>query len=492
MSKITHPTFGLIALATLIIALLFSCKKDETPDIQTFDIKQEQFSYVSGTMTVTGVFSYAGKINGIKMHVGRLTDFNDARAYEADIDGANFTVEVADLQAGTEYRYRYEVDYGSANPFFMQAKTFTTPAALPTVTTATPTNVTANSATCGGNVTASGGATVVERGVCWSTSSNPTTSGSHLAASSGGTGAFTVNVMDLTPETTYYIRAYAVNSAGTTYGSEERFTTAVSTGPNGTLPGSFSVSATRQVQFSQGNLQYKASTNTWRFAENQWDYIGSDNSNISSTYSGYIDLFGWGTSGYNHGAVCYQPWSTSITYSDYYAYGQYTYNLYDQTGKADWGYNAISNGGNTINTWRTPTHEEWSYVFNTRSTSSGIRYAKAKVNDNNGVILLPDDWSSSYYSLSNTNQSGASFTSNTITASQWNTLEQHGAVFLPAAGSRNGASVYDVGSDGGCWSASYGNSDIAWYVGFYDSFLITDDSGLRYDGHSVRLVRDAQ
>ena len=85
----------------------------------------------------------------------------------------------------------------------------------------------------------------------------------------------------------------------------------------GALSGVFSVSDTKQVQFSQGNLQYQASTNTWRFAENQWDYvgtqipdqyghaggtvIGSDNSNISQTYSGWIDLFGWGTSGWNNG-----------------------------------------------------------------------------------------------------------------------------------------------------------------------------------------------
>ena len=262
--------------------------------------------------------------------------------------------------------------------------------------------------------------------------------------------------------------------------------------PVGAINGLFSVSEGQQVLFSQGNLQYKASTNTWRFAENQWDYIGDANSNISSTYSGYIDLFGWGTSGYNHGANCYQPWSTSTGFYDYYAYGQYTYNLYDQTGKADWGYNAISNGGNTVNTWRTPTDEEWSYVFNTRSTSSGIRYAKAKVNNVNGVILVPDDWSSSYYSLSNTNQTSASFNSNTITASQWNTLEQHGAVFLPAAGSRNGASVHNVGSYGDYWSASYDDSYSAWFVSFYDSDLYTDDGTLRYIGLSVRLVRSAQ
>ena len=147
--------------------------------------------------------------------------------------------------------------------------------------------------------------------------------------------------------------------------------------PIGAINGIFSIGENTQVYFSQGNLQYQASTNTWRFANNQYDYVGTDNANISETYDGWIDLFGWGTSGYNHGANCYQPWSTSTTCSDYYAYGQDNYNLYDQTGQADWGYNAISNGGNSVGLWRTLTQPEWDYVFNTRTTASGIRYAKA-------------------------------------------------------------------------------------------------------------------
>ncbi len=263
----------------------------------------------------------------------------------------------------------------------------------------------------------------------------------------------------------------------------------------GKLSGVFSVGEHTHIQFSQGNLQYQASTNTWRFAEHQYDYVGNANNAISQTNSGWIDLFGWGTSGYNHGANAYQPWSTSTSSSDYYAYGNSGYNLYDQTGQADWGYNAISNGGNTTNTWRTLTGGsggEWDYVFNTRSTTSGIRYAKAQVNGVNGVILLPDDWSASYYSLSNTNQGGASYTGNVISASQWNTLEEHGAVFLPAAGGRYGTSVNSVGSDGRYWSASYNYSDYAYDLLFYDSYL---DPAYRYYrdlGQSVRLVRPAE
>ena len=337
-------------------------------------------------------------------------------------------------------------------------------------------------------------------------SANPTAGGSITGAGTYEHGANCT--LTTTPFTGYHFVSWTVNgtevSTSATYtftvtGNRTlvaNFSSSSSTSQEGALNGVFSVRDGYQVYFSQGNLQYKASTNTWRFAANQYDYIGDANSNISSTYSNYIDLFGWGTSGYNHGAVCYQPWSTSETNNDYYAYGSLTYNLFDQTGKADWGYNAISNGGNQANRgWRTLTKEEWDYVFNTRITPSGIRYAKAKVNNVNGVILLPDNWQSSYYSLSSTNSSSASFSSNTITATQWTTLELHGAVFLPAAGSRSGTSVNsNVGSDGFYWS-SYSDSNGVWGVDFGNWYLDPCDYGViysRYPGLSVRLVFPSQ
>lgn len=353
------------------------------------------------------------------------------------------------------------------------------------------TDITSTSATCGGNVTGDGGHVVTARGVCWSTSQNPTISDAHTTDGTG-TGLFTSNITGLTPYTTYYVRAYATNNTGTSYGEQQTFRPE----HQGAIGGLFSVSATQQVRFSQGNLQYQASTNTWRFAENQYDYIGSANSSISSSYSGWIDLFGWGASGYNHGAVCYQPWSTSTDYSDYYAYGSSSYNLNDQTGKADWGYNAISNGGNTENQWRTLTVDEWVYVFNTRGTNSGIRYAKAQVNGINGVILLPDDWSASTYSLNSTNTSGAGFATNTINGESWSTMEAAGAVFLPAAGWRYGTDVeyvyYDGSVRGYYWSASYLNSLNARNVVFLDGLLRPDLWSYRRYGQSVRLVRSAQ
>lgn len=362
----------------------------------------------------------------------------------------------------------------------------------PEVFTSDVTNITSNSAKCGGNITNDGGASVTSRGICWSTSPNPTVSSNHVASGSG-TGTFTCNITGLNQTTTYYVRAYATNSAGTSYGEQKMFTTTVAPPPVGAINGMFSVSISTKVFFSKGNLQYKASTNTWRFADNQYDYIGNANNNVSSSYNGWIDLFSWGTSGWNCGNTYYRPWN--VGENDGSLYGPPgNHNLTGNYANSDWGnYNAISNGGNQNNQWRTLTHEEWSYLINTRNTSSGIRYAKAKINNVNGLILLPDNWNNSYCTLYNTNQSGANYSSNVISISTWlNSLEAHGAIFLPAAGWRNESSTVDVGSLGMYWSASYRNNNSAFEVFFLDLSIITDDWDYRGGGHSVRLVQNIE
>jgi hypothetical protein len=251
----------------------------------------------------------------------------------------------------------------------------------------------------------------------------------------------------------------------------------------GALPGKFTVNANGdQVNFSQGNLQYQASSNTWRFAEHQWNYVGDDsngnvyennvkcnNNNINSSYTGWIDLFGWGTGD--------NPTKSTQSNSDYNNF-------------TAWGENAISNGGNTTDMWRTLTKNEWVYLFNSRTTTSGVRYAKATVNNVAGIILLPDDWSTSYYTLSATNTYNAAYTSNNITLSDWtSSLESHGAVFLPAAGSR-GSTVGGASLWGDYWSSSPYSSNDAYYVYIYtDNLTLTTPTG-RAGGRSVRLVSE--
>jgi len=269
--------------------------------------------------------------------------------------------------------------------------------------------------------------------------------------------------------------------------------------PVGAISGKFTINANGdQVYFSKGNLQYIGSATTpyWKFAENQWDYLGTTTGQNSNNQNVDRDLFGWGTSGYNHGAICYRPWSSTSNNSDYYAYGNWQYNLYDHTGKADWGYNPINNGGNQENQWRTLTKPEWHYVFYNRVTTSGIYFAKANVNNVNGIILLPDDWSNSIYSLISTNNGTVSYSSNIISSSQWTTLENAGAVFLPVAGWRSetsayyGTSVYDIDSHGHYWSASFGDRVSSYCVYFSDLSLDTDNGKGRYGGRSVRLVQN--
>lgn len=268
----------------------------------------------------------------------------------------------------------------------------------------------------------------------------------------------------------------------------------VSALPEGALNGEFTINSNGdKVYFSKGNLKY--SNGIWSFHEQQYDRCFTSNGDVTSYYTstGTFDLFCWGTSGYNHGAVAYQPWSTSTDGGDYYAYGNISYNLYDQTGQADWGYNAMSNGGNAENSgWRTLSNGEWNYIINTRTTSSGIRYARANVNNLNGVILLPDNWSTSYYTLNSTNNSSANYSTNQITAEQWNTLELYGAVFLPAAGlgRETSTTVTFAGSNGYYWSASRCNADA--YLLFFDDYRLMTGDYYRPGGGSVRLVRNVQ
>ena len=163
----------------------------------------------------------------------------------------------------------------------------------------------------------------------------------------------------------------------------------------------------------------------------------------------------------------------------------------------DWGvYNAIYNPRTQTTdapgTWRTLTKDEWEYLIDDRSTPSGIRYAKATVNGVPGLIIVPDNWNTSTYSLSSTNNTRVFFTVNVISSSQWSTLENAGCAFLPAAGFRSGTSDNNVGSGGYYWSASYSGSSGAYFLVFYSGNVNPSQSYDRYFGRSVRLVRTAQ
>ena len=293
---------------------------------------------------------------------------------------------------------------------------------------------------------------------------------------------FEVEIKGLKPQTVYYYCAWLfLNGKQYEYGDIKQFETLED------AIGKFSVSNTKKVAFSSGNLQYTQSTNTWSFAENQWDMIGTDNVKGGSVYSDdefgdekhgtaladKVDLFGWSTSATNYGV------STSTSISDYS--GSFV----------DWGTNKI--GSDAPNTWRTLTYDEWKYLLNTRPNASSLK-GVAQVNGVNGLILLPDNW---------TCPSGVTFKSGfhnnygvdyyaayqTFTAAEWSKLESAGAVFLPVAGYRNGSDVDNVQYVGFYWSATEHDSNSAGCL-YFDSDEAFMRNFTRYYGHSVRLVKD--
>lgn len=235
------------------------------------------------------------------------------------------------------------------------------------------------------------------------------------------------------------------------------------------------------VTFSKGNLQYQAyPTPTWRFAENQWDFVGNNDNNntMSSTSGNWIDLFGWGTWGSNG-----NPLNISAESEDY-SWSEFTDPLDDYSD------------------WRTLSDAEWTYLIGSRP-NAGTKYGWATVNGVQGVVILPENWElptgSSFTSGSNSN--------NTYDSEQWSVMENAGALFLPAAGNRTVTTetttegeppttittttinVNNAGSNGYYWTFT---ADSHKYFGFNSSENTNNTTEDPTFGCSVRLVRDIE
>ena len=237
--------------------------------------------------------------------------------------------------------------------------------------------------------------------------------------------------------------------------------------------GVFSVSVDKQVTFSPGNLQYHPATNQWRFAANQTELIGDANNQIAVDYDGWLDLFGWST------VFTYYGISTSQNNEDY------------GDSFVDWGTATI--GEETANTWRTLTTKEWCYLLYERNNASRLM-GIGVVNGVNGLILLPDGWrcppgvmfQTGFYELEDDEPYAQH---QVFTPEHWARLEALGAVFLPAAGYRDGSNVFNVQIYGLYWSATAPQSIFANYFYFDSEGAWVSDSD-RHTGRSVRLVKD--
>ena len=164
---------------------------------------------------------------GICYGVNQSPTLEDATVINAELDGLKFSVLLNDLQKGTTYYVRAYAT-NSHGTVYSDELYFNTEMTIPAVTTAPATDISYTFATIGGNVTDDGGVEVTERGICYSTSANPTTANTKITSGSG-LGQFICNLTYLQDGTTYYVRAYAINAKGTAYGEEVSFTTKIKT-----------------------------------------------------------------------------------------------------------------------------------------------------------------------------------------------------------------------------------------------------------------------
>jgi hypothetical protein len=176
--------------------------------------------------------------------------------------------------------------------------------------------------------------------------------------------------------------------------------------------GVFSVGADKQVSFSQGNLQYIQSTDTWQFAANQLEYMGYKhyrNGQLADT----IEYFGW--SGKNSKA----PWGISLSTESSDYEGEFL----------DWGTNTIA--GSAPNTWRTLSNDEWLYICQGRKNADQL-LGLGKISSIFGLIILPDDWVAPEGMTFTPNDNNPN--ANVYSLQQWTAMEEAGAIFIPPTG----------------------------------------------------------
>ena len=382
-------------------------------------------AFCGGTVTDDGGMAITAR--GVCWSTSHDPTLSDSHTADGTGTGS-FSSNITGLSTSTTYYVRAYATTAQATSYG-EEMTFTTMNGIPSVSTAEVTDITATTATCGGTIATDGGLAITARGVCWSTSHNPTLSDNHTSDGTG-TGSFTSTITGLSASTTYYMRAYATNSLVTIYGGEQSFTTEAGGGSGGDH-------AYVDLGLPSGLLWATCNVGA-ETPEDYGDYFAWGETQPKDTYN-------WSTYQYCNGS---NNTLTKYCNNPDYGYNGFTDNLTtllseDDAATANWG-----------SDWRMPTEEEWQELYNnttcTWTTQNGV----------NGRLF---------------------------TAVNGNSL------FLPAAGCRLGSSLYGVGSYGDYWSRSLNTDDpyIAWYF-YFDSGNCDVSYYYRYYGLSVRGVRSSR
>ncbi|MBR5327463.1 MAG: Ig-like domain-containing protein [Paludibacteraceae bacterium] len=231
-----------------------------------------------------------------------------------------------------------------------------------------------------------------------------------------------------------------------------------------TLSGKFSTGEYEYAEFATGNLQHNPKSGDWRFAKQQYQYVGKDNIYVGKEdYKGWIDLFGWSADG-NFGV---NPSNDNANYQ-----GEFV----------DWGTLFPEEG------WSTLSKNQWNYLLNERTNAASLKQI-AMVGETLGIMLFPDEWTlpagcaptkQTHHDEEDGEDHSCDFVSYNYTLAQWTELEKAGAIFLPAAGRRTGGwgnttvSPHIVGTAGDKMDADGHYKHYADYYAYYWTSTKTD------------------
>ena len=437
MRKKTNNLIFPLLLMGVFLIFASSCNKDDDdngngnntgiPVLSTTAITDITQTTAKSGGNITSDGGATVTVRGVCWSTNQTPTISDNKTTDGTGAG-NFVSSISGLTANTTYYVRAYAT-NSNGTAYGSAMSFTTQARFPVLSTREVTDITENSATSGGNITDDGGAPITAHGVCWSTNENPTIDDNKTEDGTGA-GSFTSSVTGLEPNTTYYLRAYATNSAGTSYGSIMSFTTQEgSSGSTFTDPRDGKVYQTvvigNQVWMAE-NLAYLPSVNM--VADGSEDAAGS-----------YYYVYGYdGTNVADAKAT-----------DNYATYGV----LYNWTAAM----NACPDG------WHLPSDAEWTELTD---YLGGTSVAGGKLKETGTT-----HWN--YPNTGATNETG--FTA------------------LPGGGRVSNGAFYGIGFYGSWWGATEDDASNAWIrsMSNYDSDVYRSYYGYGKEvGFSVRCVRD--
>ena len=426
----------------------------------TFDVPSMTTNYVNVTSATSAIISCSvSDDHGADVTVQGIcwnTTGNPTTAdntITAELGSANYDINMSGLTPATTYYVRAYAT-NSEGTGYGNVLDFVTSNEVPYVSTAAISSINETNAICGGNVTSSNGSEVTACGVCWSTSQNPTLADAHTTDGSG-IGSFTSSITGLSSGTTYYVRAYATNSTGTGYGEQCSFNTwtcgiSTITDRDGNTYNTVLIGTQcwmkqnlKTTKYADGTSIFQGSSSTTQNTTTAYWYYPNGSSSNKATY-GLL---------YNWKAVMRNSSSSSANPS---------------------GVQGICPTG-----WHVPSDAEWKQM----EIVVGMSQSDADEGQYRGTIAARlcgnTGWTSYNTSIPSSNSAG-----NT------SAVERNSSGFsaLPAGRSTNGGTV---GNYAYFWSATQGSSTHAWYrILFYQKAGVGRYNGYKYQGYSVRCVRD--